>query len=208
MWVTLRGLCPKHYSTSGASLGSWSACSIAIFCWIHLQLAMGQVVLLYLTWLAYKGWPFHHVHRLNVHRQNVHHSHWIYRQSLLFSLIFYQIGFVRYNKTNMPCQCGYPDGMSPLGRMVFLGLRPRGKPSSLWETLNQDTHTAMAYLYNVACKLISNGKGCIRWGTRQPHEEDVQKMQPKKASSWTQGPTTTIHTVYYMYSVKTYCGWG
>ena len=21
--------------------------------------------------------------------------------------------------TNMPCQCGYPDGMSPLGRMVF-----------------------------------------------------------------------------------------
>ena len=61
-----------------------------------------------------RDWPFHHVHQ-----QNVHGSHWIYRQSWLFSLIFYQIGFVRYNKTNMPCQCGYLDGMSPLKRMVF-----------------------------------------------------------------------------------------
>ena len=25
----------------------------------------------------------------------------------------------------MPCQCGYPDGMSPQGRMVFQGQSPR-----------------------------------------------------------------------------------
>ena len=52
--------------------------------------------------------------------------------------------------TNMPCQCGYPDGMSPRGRMVFPRAPPppSGKPSSLWETLHQDTHTGMAYLYN------------------------------------------------------------
>ena len=25
----------------------------------------------------------------------------------------------------MPCQCGYPDGMSPRGRMVFRGRSPR-----------------------------------------------------------------------------------
>ena len=30
--------------------------------------------------------------------------------------------------TNMPCQCGYPDGMSPLGRMVF----PRAIPTLAW----------------------------------------------------------------------------
>ena len=41
------------------------------------------------------------------------------------------LGFVRYNKTHMPCQCGYPDGMFPL-----------------WETFHQDTHTGKAYLYN------------------------------------------------------------
>ena len=59
------------------------------------------------------------------------------------------MGFVRYNKSNIPCQCGYPDGMSPLGRMVFPRAPPLGKPSSLWETFHQDTHTGMAYLYNV-----------------------------------------------------------
>ena len=42
------------------------------------------------------------------------------------------MGFVRYNKSNIPCQCGYPDGMSPLG-----------------ETFHHDTHTGMAYLYTV-----------------------------------------------------------
>ena len=26
---------------------------------------------------------------------------------------------VNHHYTNMPCQCGYPDGMSPRGRMVF-----------------------------------------------------------------------------------------
>ena len=61
-----------------------------------------------------------------------------------FHWYFTKLGFVRYNKINMPCQCGYPDGMSPLGRMA----PPEGKPSSLWETFHQDTHTGMAYLYN------------------------------------------------------------
>ena len=28
--------------------------------------------------------------------------------------------------TNMPCQCGYPDGMSPRGRMVFSRAEPEG----------------------------------------------------------------------------------
>ena len=56
---------------------------------------------------------------------------------------------VRYNKSNIPCQCGYPDGMSPLGKMVFPRALPSGKPSSLGETFHQDTHTGMAYLYNV-----------------------------------------------------------
>ena len=31
--------------------------------------------------------------------------------------------------TNMPCQCGYPDGMSPRGKMVFPRADPEGKPS-------------------------------------------------------------------------------
>ena len=43
----------------------------------------------------------------------------MYRQSL---------GFVWYNKTNMPWQCGYSDGMSPLGRTVFTRALPSGKP--------------------------------------------------------------------------------
>ena len=66
-----------------------------------------------------------------------------------FHWYFTKLGFVRYNKTNMPCQCGYPDGISPLGRMVFLRDPPSGKPSSLWETFHQDTHTGMSYLYNI-----------------------------------------------------------
>ena len=49
----------------------------------------------------------------------------------------------------MPWQCGYRDGMSPLGRMVFPRALPSGKSSSLWDTLHQDTHTAMAYLYSI-----------------------------------------------------------
>ena len=32
--------------------------------------------------------------------------------------------------TNMSCQCVYPDGMSPRGRMVFPRAEPEGKPSS------------------------------------------------------------------------------
>ena len=60
-----------------------------------------------------------------------------------FHRYFTKLGFVWYNKTNMPCQCGYPDGMSPRGRMVFPRAEPKGKPSSF----HQDTHTGMAYLY-------------------------------------------------------------
>ena len=56
----------------------------------------------------------------------------------------------------MPCQCGYPDGMSPLERMVLPEAPPSGKPSSLWETFHQDTHTGMAYLYNVTDAMILN----------------------------------------------------
>ena len=63
------------------------------------------------------------------------------------------MGFVRYNKSNIPCQCGYPDGMPPLGRMVFPRAPPSGKPSSLGETFHHDTHTGMAYLYNVVLLL-------------------------------------------------------
>ena len=37
----------------------------------------------------------------------------------------------------------------PSGGWFSLGLRPRGKPSSLWETFHQDTHAGIAYLYNV-----------------------------------------------------------
>ena len=67
-----------------------------------------------------------------------------------FHWYFTKLGFVRYNKTNMPCQCGYPDGMSPLGRMVFPMPEPSAKPSSRGETFHQDTlTTGMAYLYNV-----------------------------------------------------------
>ena len=60
-----------------------------------------------------------------------------------------QMGFVQYDKTNMPCQWGYHDGMSPLGRMVFPRAPPSGKPSSLGETFHHVTPTGMAYLYNV-----------------------------------------------------------
>ena len=45
----------------------------------------------------------------------------------------------------MPCQSGYPDGMSPLGRMIFTIL--------LWETFHQDIHTDMAYLYNISLNI-------------------------------------------------------
>ena len=74
---------------------------------------------------------------------------WFYSctNQLLFLLLFHQNGFVRYNKSNIPCQCGYPDGMSPPGKMVFPRAPPSGKPSSLGETFHQDTHTGMAYLY-------------------------------------------------------------
>ena len=47
----------------------------------------------------------------------------------------------------MPCQCGYPDGMSPRGRMVFPRAELEGKPSSRGETFHQDTHTGMACLF-------------------------------------------------------------
>ena len=65
-----------------------------------------------------------------------------------FHWYFTKLGFVRYDKTNMPCQCGYPDGMSPLGRMVFPLAPPSGKTILPRETFHQDTHTGMAYLYN------------------------------------------------------------
>ena len=47
----------------------------------------------------------------------------------------------------MPCQYGYPDEMSPRGRMVFPRAQPEGKPSSRGEIFHQDTHTGMAYLF-------------------------------------------------------------
>ena len=68
---------------------------------------------------------------------------------VVFIAILPNWGYVRYNKTNISCQCGYPVGMSPLGRMVFPRALPSGKPSSLRETFYQDTHTGMAYLYNI-----------------------------------------------------------
>ena len=34
--------------------------------------------------------------------------------------------YVDLHYTNMPCQCGYPDGMSPRGRMVFPRAEPEG----------------------------------------------------------------------------------
>ena len=83
------------------------------------------------------------------------------RSHCCFRLYFTKLGFVRYNKTNIPCQCGYPDGIAHLGRMVFSLAPPSGKPSSLWETFHQDTHTGMAYLYNVGgVKMI---KRCSGW---------------------------------------------
>ena len=36
-----------------------------------------------------------------------------------FHCYFTKLRFVRYNKTNMSCQCGYPDGMSPLGKTIL-----------------------------------------------------------------------------------------
>ena len=65
-------------------------------------------------------------------------------------MYFTKLGFVRYNKTNMPCQCGYPDEMSLLVKMVFARAPPSGKPSFLWETFHQHTHNGMAHLYNGA----------------------------------------------------------
>ena len=37
----------------------------------------------------------------------------------LFKIIVVVVVVVVVHYTNMPCQCGYPDGMSPRGRMVF-----------------------------------------------------------------------------------------
>ena len=37
----------------------------------------------------------------------------------------------------------------PSGGWFFSRAPTSGKPSSLWETFHQDTHTGMAYLYNV-----------------------------------------------------------
>ena len=54
---------------------------------------------------------------------------------------------IQISGTNMPCQCGYPDGMSPRGRMVFPRVEPERKLSSRGETFHQDTHTGIAYLF-------------------------------------------------------------
>ena len=79
-----------------------------------------------------------------------------------FHWYFTKLGFVRYNKTNMPCQCGYPDGMSP----------PSGKPSSLWETFHQGTHTGMPYLYTVEWRQC--GTSLTRqWWRPLPQQWDV-----------------------------------
>ena len=56
-------------------------------------------------------------------------------------------GTMGLHYTNMPWQCGYPDRMSHLGRMVLPRAPPSGKPSSFWEIFYQDTHTGMAYLF-------------------------------------------------------------
>ena len=47
----------------------------------------------------------------------------------------------------------------PSGGWFSLGLRPRGKPSSLGETFHDDTHTGMAYLYN-AVPLTQSTANC------------------------------------------------
>ena len=80
-----------------------------------------------------------------------------------FQWYFTKLGFVRYNKINMPCQCGYPDGMSLLWRMVFPRAPPSGKTVlPLGDIFHQDTHTGMAYLYNVL-------KACIKtFSTEHP----------------------------------------
>ena len=40
-------LCPKHYLPSGASQGLIQLAPLPFFCWIHLQLASGPVVILH-----------------------------------------------------------------------------------------------------------------------------------------------------------------
>ena len=74
---------------------------------------------------------------------------------VVFNDILPNWGLFGIIKQTIPCHCGYPDGMSPLGRMVFSRSPPSGKPSSLWETFHHDTNTGMAYLYNAISTSIS-----------------------------------------------------
>ena len=84
----------------------------------------------------------------------------------------------------MPCQCGYPDGMSPLGRMVLPRAPPSGKPSSHWETFHQDTHAGMAYLYNGE-RVIENLLTCLeRDSTRGPYARSSECAIQWTARPW------------------------
>ena len=66
---------------------------LMIFTWGIIKLIIiPYVKIVSCDWLTKVGHSIMSVHRRNVHWQNVHRSHWIYRQSLLFSLIIYQIG--------------------------------------------------------------------------------------------------------------------
>ena len=46
----------------------------------------------------------------------------------------------------MPCQCGYPDGMSPLGGWFSFGLRPRGN-------MHREAILIEIYLDDVRCNV-------------------------------------------------------
>ena len=64
-----------------------------------------------------------------------------------------QTGFVRYNKTICHASVGNMMECLPSGGWFSLGLRPRGKPSSLG-SFRHVTHTGMAYLYNMYTLVI------------------------------------------------------
>ena len=65
-----------------------------------------------------------------------------------FHWYFTKMGFVRYNKTNtgMPCQCGYPDGMSPSGDI------PSGYPH--WHGIFVKYTNLCLHLYNIRANLL------------------------------------------------------
>ena len=56
-----------------------------------------------------------------------------YNNISIYCTLCSQLQSIQY-KTNMPCQCGYPGGMSPRGRMVFPRAPPSGKPSGTFQS--------------------------------------------------------------------------